>query len=352
MKALIARRTVKSVALCLASLAVPACAGIAAPDRDQASGSQPVVFGTDNRIEYGAIRDGNQRRLADATAALFDLSAVNCANGSDGGGKADACTLSTSPYRVGATPTGSRPLCQGVPFRNQPTGAFCTAFLIAPDLLATAGHCVCNFGVGAGCPVCTGVRVVYGFNADASGQTVATTIPSSDVYTCTGSPTGVYTDTEDWAVMRMDRVVSNRIPLIVQYAGALVDGELAVIGHPDGLPLKFARDGWIRANDASDQVNFGSSADAFAGNSGSPVVNLLTGVAMGIHVRRPYAHYVDAPEGDGGMCAQVNTCSAATGCNPNYGTPWAAETRMTWAATQGQVPLHPALIAIIEGSGA
>ena len=50
----------------------------------------------------------------------------------------------------------SRHLCPEEPFFTQPVGAFCTGFLVAPTIIATAGHCVRPAGLAE-------VRFVFGF---------------------------------------------------------------------------------------------------------------------------------------------------------------------------------------------
>jgi hypothetical protein len=131
---------------------------------------------------------------------------------------------------------------------------------------------------------CDSTNVVFGFVADASGNNEVVNVPETEVYRCTevvGVWERVPTD-EDWAVFRVDREVRNRTALVVRHDGTPQSGgELLVAGHPDGLPLKLAGHGGIRGNPASDPVNWTSSLDAFGGNSGSPVIQLVTGVVEG-----------------------------------------------------------------------
>ena len=49
-------------------------------------------------------------------------------------------------------------LCDDKLFRNQPIGAFCSGFLVADDIIATAGHCVEEDNV-------TDISFVFSFNA-------------------------------------------------------------------------------------------------------------------------------------------------------------------------------------------
>jgi hypothetical protein len=184
--------------------------------------------------------------------------------------------------------------------------------------------------------------VVFGFTADENGSNEVTSVPEDSVYTCTGTPKGVWNESsEDFAVFTVDRPVVGRVPMFVRFSGAAANENLFVVGHPDGLPLKLAVDGMVKEDLGSD--NFGSSLDAFAGNSGSPVINSSTGVVEGVHVRRPFWHYVAS-----GACATPNVCSQSTGCSPNFGqSAWAIATRVQRVTDQVRVPPHPALSAIL-----
>jgi hypothetical protein len=62
-----------------------------------AEDSNEIIYGTENREEFGAF-DTEERRLARSVAALFPSTAVTC--------NAATCTLTTSPFtqaNVGTT---------------------------------------------------------------------------------------------------------------------------------------------------------------------------------------------------------------------------------------------------------
>ncbi len=329
------------------SLLAPACG---ATPSDTELIQAPVIFGTDNRVEFASLTDPNFIRYANATAILFGSTALSCSG--------STCSLnSLTPYSLGGTPTGTRPLCSNVRFRlQQKVGvSACSAFLVGPDLVATAGHCVgappntpfppCGGNTPPGFPL----KVIFGFAADASGNTPAS-VPSSQVYTCTGTPLGAYivdsngNPVEDWAIMKMDRIVQGRVPLVPRYSGQVQNTELGALGHPENLPLKMARQSFVKIDNPADAVHFWASSDVFPGSSGGPVVNLATGVAEGIVTNAPPGHYVDASDGSGGLCAALNVCSDASGC-PVGG--FDLYTRMPFAARHGKVPLHRAIVSAI-----
>jgi V8-like Glu-specific endopeptidase len=313
--------------------------GCSADDPELDRHSDPVVFGSDDRLEYGGITSSRDLRLANATAAQFFGDDLTCSGGT--------CDLETVPFTVAQTNSSDRTLCNSEPLKNQEKGANCTVFLIGPKLFATAGHCMDCSSTFGDClaSTCAATRVVFGFTADAGGNNEVTTVPESEIYSCT-SARGTWDDIalEDFAIFEVDRIVTGHIPLLVRYSSNLAVGDdLLVTGHPDGLPLKLAANGEVKQDLGT--VNFGTSLDAFAGNSGSPVFNYISGVVEGIHVRRPYWHYLYNAAGN---CAQTNVCSTSTGCNPNFNvSPWAQATRFAWAESQRNVPLHTALVGTV-----
>lgn len=318
------------------------------PAEEQAleSSQEEVVVGNNDLVEFAAVSDPRLRALADSTAAMFPGDRVACSSG--------ICDLFVNFFNQAETPTANsstpdgpptRSLCPGEPFNGQLYGSVCSAFLVGPDLFATAGHCLCSNGSCG----CNGRKVAFGFKADAAGQNTQWHVPESDVYTCVGTPAAHYGGDEDWAFFRVDRPVASKVPMIVQRTGDLLSGELAISGHPNGLPLKVARNGQIKVNSSTDPFKFFTSVDAYQGSSGSPVIDIATGVVSGIHVSSPYWNYVDGTDGSGNLCAKTNVCSDTTGCNPYFAfSRWGGETRMTYAAAQGNVPLHPALVVATQ----
>jgi hypothetical protein len=320
----------KPLGVVLPAFLLSAC-GVAPHGDDTGDVQDPIIFGSDDRLEHGAVTDQNWLRLGNSVAAIFNASGVTCAGAS--------CNLATGTFTSAeVAPQTFLPLCSGTRFAGQKQGAGCTAFLVGPDLFATAGHCMsCATSFGT-CPaaICSNKRVVFGFTANASGGGEVTNVPSGNVYSCVEAK-GIWTDAEDFAVFRVDRVVTDRVPMIANHGSKIEPGNgVLVIGHPDGLPVKYSGNGAVKEDLGT--VNFGTSMDAFGGNSGSPIINLAAGVVEGVHVRRPYWHYV--PSG-GGSCATPTVCNSTTGCSPNFGvSPWAQATRFPWGAAAASVPIH------------
>jgi V8-like Glu-specific endopeptidase len=169
-------------------------------------------------------------------------------------------------------------LCPSEKFVEQNTGSFCSGFLIAPDLIVTAGHCVPDL------KSCGEATYVFGYHVGSPGV-LPTSIPATEAYTCaallhTQSPS----DGADFAVVKLDRPVTNHAPLNLRISGDIAVGaDLTVMGYPEGLPLKIAGDAKVRS--VTSPGFFVANTDSYAGNSGSAVINSLTHEVEGVLVR-------------------------------------------------------------------
>lgn len=174
----------------------------------------------------------------------------------------------------------SRGFCADEPFGDQISAANCSGFLVAPNILVTAGHCMGSLSR------CQGYKFVFGFHVNYSGQTEFK-VPRTDVYSCKSLVKSVlnsYTDQLDYAVIELDRDVEGREPLKFRKTGKIANGEdLVVIGHPSGLPTKIADGAQVRSNE--NEIYFTTNLDTYGGNSGSAVFNAKTGEVEGILVR-------------------------------------------------------------------
>jgi len=98
--------------------------------RAQPAGSivPAAIYGKDGRVDPPRSLAG----LAGATVGLFEAAKVRIAPGSD------RAVLATRNYGK------EYGLCPEEPFRDQPTGPSCSGFLVTPEIVVTAGHCVRN----------------------------------------------------------------------------------------------------------------------------------------------------------------------------------------------------------------
>ncbi|AQQ69685.1 V8-like Glu-specific endopeptidase [Limihaloglobus sulfuriphilus] len=248
-----------------------------APQSAAAQGSEEpikgVIYGSDDRLDYYQISDPDIIPLADSTAVI--VSPGNLADNGDGTFTLPATTL--GQWYEALDPLGSgNPLCPDEPYINQPAPGKCSAFLVEPDIVVTAGHCAAGGS-------CSALAFVFGFvmlDADAARITV----DMDDVYYCSEIIETVETYNDDWAIVRLDRPVSGREPLTLSRSGIIPDAQpVFAIGSPYGLPLKLSSSANVMENSMPEY--FQANLDVLAGNSGSPVFNAVTLEVEGILVR-------------------------------------------------------------------
>ena len=229
--------------------------------------SARVIYGSDGRLDLYQVSDERLLRLAKSTAALIKNSDL---------------TPSGSDFIIAGVNYGtSRNLCSSEKFREQETGAFCSGFLVRPDIMITAGHCITN------AIDCSGTSFVFDYGLFQAGV-LPKKATSTNIYRCaevlkTQNPSAA----ADYAVIRLNKAVVGREPLAMRQVasdGQIQVGEvLVVIGHPVGLPTKVTTGGKVRS--VANREFLVASVDTYGGNSGSAVFNARTGLIEGILVR-------------------------------------------------------------------
>jgi hypothetical protein len=130
----------------------------------------------------------------------------------------------------------------------------------------------------------TDVRFVFGFRM-RDAETAPAAIANGEIYrgvALIGHQ--LVGNGPDWALVRLDRAVTGHRIARIRRAGRIGDQQVVhVIGHPAGLPTKFAGGAVVRDN--APAAYFVANLDAFGGNSGSPVFNSDTHEVEGILVR-------------------------------------------------------------------
>jgi hypothetical protein len=183
-------------------------------------------------------------------------------------------------FRVASNPYGKQEnLCPGERFADQPESeGRCTAFLVAPSRVVTAGHCITV-------ERCAETALVFGFAYRDPTDDVTWVLPD-DVYGCQAvlarelSPTASDVPSVDYAILELDRPVPDRQPLTLRRESKLRDRVLVtLIDHPMGLPMKTSTGAVF---DNSDPVTFNAQTDGFRGSSGSPVLDPATGLVEGV----------------------------------------------------------------------
>lgn len=246
-------------------------------------GQAKIIHGEDDRREIFEETDPRILEAWQATGALIEQWAMY--DNGDG-----TWTIDRSDTLQ------SRGICAEEPYANQPMVASCSGFLVAPGVVATAGHCITD-------DHWRDVYFVFGFQM-LDPDTAVCTVPDSMVYRFE-RPIDLELDWnsgEDWALLELDREVSRVRPLLVRRSGTIAAGEgLVVIGHPIGLPAKIADGASVIDNGAD--AYFISDLDTYAGNSGSAVLNATTLEVEGILVRGDYPEFVFE-----GKCLRSRVC--------------------------------------------
>lgn len=225
---------------------------------------QKAIYGVDDRKDLFKVKEEKILNDADCVVSLFQNREV--VDNGDG-----TSTLATKNFGTEYN------LCNNERFREQPTGAFCSGFLIAPDRVATAGHCVDSSNV-------TNILFVFGFRM-VDETTPQTIIDNNEIYRgLEVIDRKQISDGADWAVVKLERAVANHKIADFRRTGIIENNQdVHVIGHPCGLPTKFA--GGAKVRDNTPGEFFVANLDTYGGNSGSPVFNSETHQVEGILVR-------------------------------------------------------------------
>lgn len=223
------------------------------------------IWGEDDRLDYYEIKDEMIKKNADCVSAIChknDL--IDTKNG--------FMTLRVKNY--GDTFNLNR----NEPFRNQPIAAgwLCTGFLVAEDIIATAGHCS-SYGKA------TDLRFIFDFKMlDIS--TPNTLIQTEKIYSGKELIHQSYNRIigSDWALIKLDRKVTNQTIVKLSKKTLNPNQQTYILGHPCGLPLKYSAGAHIRH--MTDNY-FSADLNVYCGNSGSPVFCKESHEVLGIAVR-------------------------------------------------------------------
>lgn len=228
-----------------------------------------IVYGKDDRHETIST-DPIIQKLAKSTAGMFNKDSVN-----------DIGThIMFNPITLGV----EKDLIKGSDFEDQSSALSCSAFLVADDLMVTAGHCILNQDE------CDNSSFVFDYKIKELGKNADILVSKTKIYDCKEVVEAKLESDKfdlkniDYSLVRLKRKVVGRTPLKFRTSGKInSSASVMTIGHPSGLPQKVTFNGQIFENDHSNY--FLTNLDTFSGNSGSPVFNQSTGLVEGILVR-------------------------------------------------------------------
>lgn len=242
-----------------------------------------VIYGEDNRKDVFESTDASLVELSKSTAGMISSKNLK--------------SVKNQEVEINGGTLRSRGICAKERFSNQISAANCSGFLVAPNVIVTAGHCITNNAD------CAANKWVFDYKVESSDQGKIT-VPATSVYSCkkiiSRSLNSVTKD--DYAVIELDRKVLDRSPLTFRKAGTIQKGDaIAVIGHPTGLPTKIADGANVRSLASK---YFVANLDTYGGNSGSAVFNTKTLEVEGILVRGENDYVRDSSLG----CNVSNVC--------------------------------------------
>ncbi|MBK25328.1 MAG: hypothetical protein CME70_15140 [Halobacteriovorax sp.] len=237
-----------------------------------------IIYGNDDRYEVDQYPNKEFRNLAKSVAGMVKSSKL----------KDDIGDVNFYNFTK-QTAEDKFELCEEEPFKDQYSLPICSGFLVAPDVLVTAGHCIEEqFD-------CDKFKWVFDFKKGTQK------IKKEDVYSCKQIyERDLYASKwklKDYAVIQLDRPVKGRTPLKFRRKGkAKIGDSLVVIGHPSGIPMKITDNGKVQRMNKEEifkpistlfkkRYYFNVNLDTYSGNSGSPVFNRKTKTVEGILVQ-------------------------------------------------------------------
>jgi V8-like Glu-specific endopeptidase len=221
------------------------------------------IWYEDKRMDFYEITDEQVKRNSNCVAAIMlKNNLINEMNG-----------FSTLKIKIYGE---AHNLVETEPFRNQPViaGSPSTGFLVQKDVVATAAQCVISKKI-------TNFCIVFGYKM-LDPTTPVIKVPNENIYSCVKILHIVYNsigNKSSWALVQLDREVKNQEVAAISKDDISRDQSVYVIGHPMGLPLKYAAGG--RVCDLKEAL-FEAKLDIYMGNGGSPVFDADTHEVIGI----------------------------------------------------------------------
>lgn len=273
--------------------------------------TNPVIYGEDNRQEVYEASAMNQK-LAASAATMIAKDKISRSDDKPGVAQINQNTLrqwleaqfeeqkSARLSKSAQEAVDQRiTFCPNERFTEQPNAGVCSGFLVGPDLLVTAGHCVVVENM------CEKYSWVFDFKVDPSSKMAGVDVSEDNIYSCKKVISSALQNGLglDYGLIQLDRKVKGREGVSLRTEGMVSpQTPLVVIGSPSGLPLKVAGGAAVRTS--THPFYFAANLDTFQGNSGSAVFNAESGVVEGILVRGEE----DFEANMGLMCIEAKKC--------------------------------------------
>jgi V8-like Glu-specific endopeptidase len=224
-----------------------------------------AVYEKDDRLEAVNFHDDDLIELAHSTAALISKDSFKPISG-----------LAEYLQVFSSTQREEYETCQGTRFNRQVAASFCTGFLIAPDVLATAGHCISEVSE------CENFYWTFGYKYRKATD-AKVVVKKKDIFKCTKILKRKYDPVNgiDFAIVKLHKkAVGKRIFKLRRSGRVATKTQVITMGYPSGTPLKITANAMVLGNRNSKY--FVTNLDTFEGNSGSPVIDAQTGLVEGI----------------------------------------------------------------------
>ena len=127
-----------------------------------AFGIDKVIYGEDGRKDLFEVDDYDKLEAARSVAGMFKSSAISRYGNN---------------YSIRSYKLSDNKVCKTEKFSEQPIGSLCTGFLVADDILVTAGHCIKNQND------CRSHKFVFDY-AYIDGVKKFKNIPRSNIFKC------------------------------------------------------------------------------------------------------------------------------------------------------------------------
>jgi V8-like Glu-specific endopeptidase len=259
--------------------------------------AQAAIFGADNRHPLTETSPASKIARSTAIAVLSSNFSIN------------------KTGRIDLDNDRMTNLCKDEPMFNEPSLSYsCTGFLIAPDLLVTAGHCV--YAVNSEHEelkhetklACEAFSWLFDFQRLNSSEAETKDLNSDRLFHCKEIIYARQTQSApflDYALIQLDRPALGRTPFKLASQSVVVGTPVAMLGFPFGTPMKYTDSARVTLDNPL-RDSFLTSLDAFEGNSGSPVFNTareIVGILVG---GTPMDNTYNDPKLD---CERVNRCT-------------------------------------------